>query len=46
LQATNAVRSAGPNAFSNVLAVPVLAAGKYTITNSATPAKQFFRLAK
>jgi autotransporter-associated beta strand protein len=46
LQSTNALRSPGPNAFSNVLGSPVIAGGQYTVTNAATPSKGFFRLAR
>jgi hypothetical protein len=46
LQSTNALRTPGANAFSNVLASPVIAGGQYTVTNAVTPSKQFFRLAR
>lgn len=45
LQVTDAVRP-GINGFSNVTASPVLVGGKFTVTNSLTPAVRFFRLAK
>ena len=46
LQTTNALRTSGPNAFSNVTSAPVVTGGRYTVTNSATQLKQFFRLTK
>ena len=46
LQSTNALRVSGPNAFSNVAATPAIVDGKYTVTNTAAPPRQFFRLAK
>ncbi len=46
LQSTNTPRSSGPNAFNDVIAAPVVTSGRYTVTNSATPPKESFRLAK
>ena len=46
LQTTNALRTSGPNAFSNVTSAAVVTGGRYTVTNSAVNAKQFFRLTK
>jgi len=44
LQSTNSLHSSGPNAFGNVAATPVTVNSKYTVTNSSTQTKQFFRL--
>jgi hypothetical protein len=46
LQTINALRTSGPNAFTNVTTTSVITGGKYTVTNSATQPRQFFRLAR
>jgi len=46
LQVTNGLRASGPNAFTNLNAVPAIVAGQYTVTNPTSSARQFFRLAR
>lgn len=46
LQATNALRASGPSAFSNVNIAPVVAGGRYTVTNSLSSGSKFYRLRK
>lgn len=46
LQTTNVLRPSGPNAFINLPGLPSIVNGKYTVTNAASSAKQFYRLAK
>jgi hypothetical protein len=46
LQTTNALRTPGPNVFTNVFGSLSIVNGKYTASNSAAPSKQFFRLAR
>jgi autotransporter-associated beta strand protein len=44
LQTTNALSASSPNGFTSVAAIPVVMAGKYTVSNSVNSARQFFRL--
>jgi hypothetical protein len=46
LQSTNTLPAQGPSGFSEFNTTPVVAEGKYTVTNATAAPKQFFRLAK
>ena len=46
LETTNALSGPAPIGFTGVATVPVVISGKYTITNTPVPPKQFFRLAR